>query len=129
MIRQMIAVGFMGGLLVACNNPETEENLNQIGEATENLATEAAVAVSSAAADLTTSDPNIYECANGTRLSVVYHMDKADVTILGTTNQTVSLPKVDSDTGDLYTAGDHRLHKDGDAATWGANEACTRTAS
>jgi len=129
MLRQMIAVGFMGGLLVACNNPETEENLNQIGEATENLATEAASAVSSATVDMTTSDPNIYECARGTRLSVVYSMDKADVTILGATNQTLSLPKVDSDSGDLYVSGDHRLHKDGDAATWGTDEACTRTAS
>ncbi|MEM9966158.1 MAG: MliC family protein, partial [Asticcacaulis sp.] len=76
-----------------------------------------------------TSDPNIYECASGARLSVVYGMDKADVTILGTTNQTVTLNKVDSDRGDLYTGGDHRLHRDGDMATWGTDDACTRTAS
>ncbi|MFT4091553.1 MAG: MliC family protein [Asticcacaulis sp.] len=127
MIRQILAVGFMGGLLVACNNPETEQHLDQIGSATESLAVDAASAVSTAAVDLTTSEPYKYECANGTRLSVVYHMDKADVTILGNTDQTVSLPKIDSEKGELYAAGDHRLHRDGDAATWGLNDTCART--
>lgn len=129
MIRQLIVAACAAGVLTACNSPETEQNLEQIGTATENLAAEAASAVSSAAVDVTTSDPNIYECARGTRLSVIYHLNKADVTILGATNRTVSLPKVDSDKGELYTAGDDRLHRDGDLATWGKDEACTRTAS
>lgn len=114
--------------LSACSKPEAQQAVEEVQETTSEIATDAQDAMSSAAADFAVSDPISYTCALGTKLSVVFSEDKADVTVVSDNNHKVTLLKSSSGDGTLYQATGYSLHTKGNDATWGsADEACTKS--
>lgn len=111
----------------ACSKPEAQQAVEEVQETTSEIATDAKDAMSSAAADFAVSDPISYTCALGTKLSVVFSDDKADVTVLSDNNRKLTLLKTPSGDGTLYQTEGYSLHTKGNDATWGsADEACTK---
>lgn len=130
-MRKFITAAAFGVLsltaLSACSKPEAEQAVEEVQEAATELAADTGAAMSSAASDFATSDPIAYDCALGTKLSVVYSDKTAEVTILSANNQTVTLTETASASGTLYQAPGYSLHTKGDDALWSSkDEACTK---
>ncbi|MFT3996526.1 MAG: MliC family protein [Asticcacaulis sp.] len=115
-------MAFSATALSACSKPEAEQAVEEAQSTVSELAGDAHDAMSSAAADFAVSDPIAYDCANGTRLSVIFSDGKADITILSDHDKKVSLTESPSGEGTLYTATGYSLHTKGNDATWGSTQ-------
>jgi|GEM_PF-2667106 len=123
----LAVLAFGATALTACSKPEAQQAVEEVQETTSEIAGDAKDAFSSAAADYAVSDPITYDCAKGTRLSVVFSDGKADVTVLSDHDKKVTLTESPAASGALYTATGYSLHTKGDEAMWSStDETCKK---